>query len=217
MRVLEAGEDLVADVFVERHATPEGAALGHHARAEYGAGLARDERGEQIGELFRGVLAIAMDEGDEVESVVDGVAVAELLVAAVALVEGGAEDGDPEAFDGFLVSEAGGEGVVFRGVVDDEDFDVAAAQLLGDAAQYAADGFFGIVGDDEDENSLFGQVEAHRAGAPEPGPPWDKGSRTQARGSDAYENASPVPDGAVFGRGGRGAGRIPKKSITLQA
>ena len=90
----------------------------------------RDKRGEQVRQFLRRILAVAMDQGDEVEAVVDSVPVAELLVAAVALVDRGAQDGDLEALDGLLMRHAGGESVVLRRIVDDENLDVTAAQFL---------------------------------------------------------------------------------------
>ena len=44
------------------------------------------KRREQSGQFFRRVLAVAVDERDDVEAVIDGVAIAEFLVAAVTLV-----------------------------------------------------------------------------------------------------------------------------------
>ena len=70
-----------------RSTAPASAAVREEARTEDGLGLARDEGGEQLRQAFRRVLAIAVDEGDVVEAVFDGVPVAEFLVAAVHLVE----------------------------------------------------------------------------------------------------------------------------------
>ena len=105
-RVLEIRQDLVAHPFVERHAAVERILLVDHARAEDRIGVFVDERLEQDGQLFRRVLAVAMDQGDDVEAVVDRVAVAELLVAAVALVLRRAQDRDPEI--AFVGSRASG-------------------------------------------------------------------------------------------------------------
>ena len=66
----------------------------HHARPENGLGFARDQRREQIGQTFRRVLAVAVDERDEIETVLNGIAITELLIAAVALVLGVAQDRD---------------------------------------------------------------------------------------------------------------------------
>ena len=65
-----------------------------------------------------------MDERDDVEAVIDGVAVAEFLVAAVALVFRGAKNGDFESGMRLLVAQAIQKSLISRGVVDDQDFDV---------------------------------------------------------------------------------------------
>jgi hypothetical protein len=111
--VLVAGEDLVADPFVEGHAAGEGVLFAEHAGAEDGVGFSFDEWGDECGEFFGGVLSVAVDEGDDVEAVVDGVAVAEFLVAAVALVDGVAEGGDAEVPSIDFGLYALGEGLVF--------------------------------------------------------------------------------------------------------
>ncbi len=111
MRVLEGGEHLVAHPFVERHAAVERVLLVDHARTEDGVGVLFDERLEEDGQLFRRVLAVAVDEGDDVEALLDGVAVAELLVAAVALVHRIAQDGDLEIAEAVLALEAGAKGL----------------------------------------------------------------------------------------------------------
>ena len=67
-----------------------------HARAENRVRFALEQRLEQGRQLFRRILAVAVHQRDEIEAVVDRVAVAELLVAAVALVDRRAQNGDLE-------------------------------------------------------------------------------------------------------------------------
>ena len=57
-----------------------------HPRAEDRVGLAADERGDQVLDALGGVLAVAVQQDDDVEAVLDRPAVAGLLVAAVAEV-----------------------------------------------------------------------------------------------------------------------------------
>ena len=52
------------------------------------------ERRKEIRQHLGGVLGVAVEEGDVVEALFDGVVVAEFLVAAVALVDGVSEDGE---------------------------------------------------------------------------------------------------------------------------
>ena len=91
--VLDGGEDLVADVFVERHTAAQCIPALGHAGAEDGVGLACEERQKEIGQPLRGILPVAMDERNDVETLFDRVVKADLLVAAVALVDGVEKDG----------------------------------------------------------------------------------------------------------------------------
>ena len=94
--VLETGQHLVADPFVERHAASARGPFVDHARAEDRVRFTGEKRREQRRQFFRRVLTVAVDERDDVEAVIDRVAVAELLIPAVALVLRGAENGDLE-------------------------------------------------------------------------------------------------------------------------
>ncbi len=114
-RVLEPGQHFVAEEFVKGHPALARPAPGHHAGTEHGVGFPGDQRGEQFGQALGGILAVAVDQRDEIETVFDGVAVAEFLVAAVTLVFGVAQDGDGEAAAVTVaggVVDAGLEGVV---------------------------------------------------------------------------------------------------------
>ena len=57
-----------------------------HPRAEHRVGLAVDDRRDDLVHHLRGVLPVAVEQDDDVPAVLDGVAVAGLLVAAVAEV-----------------------------------------------------------------------------------------------------------------------------------
>ena len=115
----------------------------------------------RLGQALRRVLAVAVDQRDEIKPVLDGVAVAEFLVAAVTLVFGVAQDGNLEAavvVMGPDVVEAGVEGVVRRGVVDDEDFDVfGRRRRRGDAVEHPGERRFRVVGDDENQDARRGE------------------------------------------------------------
>jgi hypothetical protein len=85
--VLKSAQDPVADELVERHAPPKGTALFEHARAEHRVGLAVAQRTHEVREALGRVLAVAVNQRDEVEVLLDGEVVADLLVAAVPLVD----------------------------------------------------------------------------------------------------------------------------------
>ena len=151
--ILVGGESFITDPLVERHAALAGVAGGQHARAEDDVGGAVGERRKEIGQHLGGVLSVAVEEGDVVEALFDGVVVAEFLVAAVALVHGVREDGEFVAV-GAEAAEFVREGVggVAGAVVDDEDLGFVAGQG-GDAAEHLHDRRLGVVGDDEDEGA----------------------------------------------------------------
>jgi hypothetical protein len=148
--VLEPGEDLVADELVERHAAAPRRAGDQHPRAEHRVSGAIKERPEQVGDAFRGVLAVPVQQHHEVEPVADRVGVAEFLVAAVALVAGVVEDRDGVP-DLLGREQAHLEGAVPRAVVDDEHLGVQLPDARGNALQHAAQGRLGLVRDDEDQ------------------------------------------------------------------
>ena len=89
--VLEAREDAIADVLVERHAALPGGALDHDAGAEYRVGLAGEQWSEHLRQRLGRVLAVAVEHHHDVESVFDRDLVAGLLVAPVPEVGGLAE------------------------------------------------------------------------------------------------------------------------------
>ena len=151
--ILVGGEGFITDPLIEGHAALAGVAGGQHARAQHDVGGAVGERRKEIGQHLGGVLSVAVEEGDVVEALFDGVVVAEFLVAAVALVHGVREDGEFVAV-GAEAAEFVREGVggVAGAVVDDEDLGFVAGQG-GDAAEHLHDRRLGVVGDDEDEGA----------------------------------------------------------------
>ncbi len=84
--VLKRGQDLIADPFVKRHPTAPRGALVDHARAKNRVRFGAQKRPKQLGQFFRGVLTIAMDQRDNVETIIDRIAITELLIAAITLV-----------------------------------------------------------------------------------------------------------------------------------
>ena len=122
----------------------------HHPAAEDRVGLAVAQRGQQLRHLLRRVLAVAVQQDDEVEPALDRERVADLLVAAVALVELVAQHRHPDLGVGLLVLASERVGPVFRRVVDDQDLAVVVVADLGrDAIQHGRQRRLGEVRDDE--------------------------------------------------------------------
>jgi hypothetical protein len=154
--ILEEGEDAVADEFVERHSAFAGGAGDEHAGAHDHIGGAIFEGGEEVLHDFGGVLAVAVEEDDDVEVAVHGVLVAAGLVAAVHEVDGIANNGEFGAFEVFLEFEADLVGVVLGGVVEDENLFDFGFEFGGDAVEDGAQSGLGVVGDDEDADASVG-------------------------------------------------------------
>ena len=148
--VLGAGEDAVADELVQRHPTAASAARIEHARPEHGVDVpVVGERRQQVGHLLGRVLTVAVEEDDDVPTVVDGVAVPGLLVAAVAEVGIVPHDRERDvgAVGDVIVSDV--ERRIARVVVHHEHFDQFAAQRRRDAVEHPPQRRLGVVGDDE--------------------------------------------------------------------
>ena len=151
--VLEAGEDAVADVLVERHPTVPGGAGHHHARAHHHISLVRLQRGHDVRQQLRRVLAVAVQHDDEVEALLDRPAIPELLVAAVAQVAGLTDHRDRQARLLPLHLDAHGVGVVSRVVVADEHGGDATAEGRVDPRQHRSQRGRRVVGDHEDPDA----------------------------------------------------------------
>ncbi len=147
--VLEPREDPVAHVLVEGHPALAGGALDHGPGPEDGVGLAGDEGGKDVGQRLRRVLAVTVEHDHDVEPVLDGQAVAGLLVAAVAEVVRLADEGDGQVGD-LLVAEPDQVGRVLAVVVADDDLFDVAADGLGDAVEHPSQGGRRVVGHHQD-------------------------------------------------------------------
>ena len=163
-RVLKLREHLIADPFVERHPAFERVGFVDHPRAKHGVRFLSQKWFYQLRQLLRRVLPVAVDERHDVESVIDRVAVAEFLIAAVALIFRVAQHHDLERPALPLALQPGVKSGVLAEVVDDQHFHIGHAEFGGDAVEDALDGFLGVVGDDENEQAFFGKVDGHGGG-----------------------------------------------------
>ena len=94
-----------------------------------------------------------MDEGHDVEFLLDCKVVADFLIAAITLVHRIEKDMEREReFTLTLDRLAAFKCFVLRRVVDDQHFDViVGAERFGNARQHALNGFLRVIGDDENQ------------------------------------------------------------------
>src|SRR5579864_1557008 len=159
--VFNPRQDLVADEFVWRHPTLQGAHASEHAGAEYGRCFASPQRLDQRGKAFGSILSVSMHQGHEIKTVFDGVMETELLVATVSLVHGIEKHMKRErrvVF--FFYAKTAREGGVLGSIVNDEHFHlVQVGEFRRDAAHHAADGLLGVVGNNENQDARLVTVQ----------------------------------------------------------
>src|ERR1700730_11805482 len=84
--VLEASQDLVADILIEWHPSAAGGSLKDQARPHDRIALPPLQGTDDILEALRCVLAVAVEHDDDVQVVVDRQAVSGLLIAPISKV-----------------------------------------------------------------------------------------------------------------------------------
>ena len=152
--VLEAGEDAVADVLVERHAALPSGALDHDTGAEDRVGLAGEQWSEHLRQRFRRVLAVTVEHHHDVESVLDRDLVAGFLVAPVPEVGGLSDQGDGK-IGHLLVAEADQVGGVLTVVVADDDLFDLRPDPVWDPVEHLGEGGGSVVRDHQDPDPLL--------------------------------------------------------------
>ena len=216
--VLDAGEHPVADVLVQRHPTLAGVAAGHHPGAEDHLGVAAHDRLDDIGQQLGGVLAVTVEQHDDVEAVLDGPAVAELLVAAVAEVAGLADDRQRQPGLPLLVLQAHRLRVVVGVVVADEDRRDARAEALRDPVEDPGQRRRRVVGDDHDADARTRGHSARQGTAPSqqgqgaPGRAWDGRIRELFAGTAGSRPHPQRVDGSGQRRGVSRSGRRSRRA-----
>ena len=152
--ILEAGQDPVAHVLVERHPAPACRSLDHDPGAEDGVRLPGQQRGHDLGERLGRILPVAVEHDHDVEAVLDGQVVPGLLVAPVAQVGRLPDQGDGQVGD-LLVAEADQVGRVLAVIVADDDLFDVRADLGGNAVENLGQGGCRVVGDHQHPDSLL--------------------------------------------------------------
>src|ERR1700719_2175997 len=100
-----------------------------------------------------------MNEGDNVKAVIDRITITKLLVAPIALVLRCAQYCDFEIGIASLISNAAGEGIVARRIIDDQHFYVAGPEGRRDACKDFLDCPFGVVSNDKDQQFLTCKID----------------------------------------------------------
>src|SRR5438132_14422848 len=103
-----------------------------------------------------------MNERNDVESVINRVAIPQFLIATVPLVFGRTQNRNLESRILLLKTESSCEGVVLRRIVDDEDFDVSAMQAGWNALKNFFYRRLRVVSDDEDEQAFTEKIGPSR-------------------------------------------------------
>jgi len=163
-RVLEPGEDAVAHVLVARHAAAQGLTGAQHPRPEHGVALVALEGADQVGEALGRILPVTVEQDHDVEAVLDGHAVARLLVAPVAQVLRVAHDGERQVGAELLVAQPHQIGGIAAGVVADQHLLDPRAEVLRDPVKDAGQRGSGVVRDDQDPDpgAFVGQGTSNR-------------------------------------------------------
>src|SRR3954468_16732563 len=90
--ILNCRENPVSDDLVERHASPPCISFFVHPRPEDGVRLSSSKRLDELRQALGRVLPIPVNQRDEIESPLNGVMKADLLITTVALVFGIPQD-----------------------------------------------------------------------------------------------------------------------------
>src|SRR3954447_4745983 len=86
--ILNCRENPVSDELVERHAAPPCISFFDHPRPDDGVRLSGGKRLDELRQALRRVLPIAVNQRDEIESLLNAVMKTNLLIATVTLVFG---------------------------------------------------------------------------------------------------------------------------------
>jgi len=152
-RFSEPGQHPIAEPLVDGHATPLGRALLHHPRTEHRRAVAALERLDHLGQALRCVLAVAVQEHDHVEPVLDRQRVGRLLVAAVAKILRMTDDMRCRTVRAGRPLTAEIEGVIVAGVVAHDHLGDPAPEVVRDAVERREQGRGGVVGDHDDADA----------------------------------------------------------------
>ena len=92
-----------------------------------------------------------MNQRHHIEVILHGIKKADFLIAAVTLVGGVFQNGEPERkLVGLCHRCRLTKGIVARGVVNDQNFSIVSVEIIGNPAQNLLNRFFMVVGDDKD-------------------------------------------------------------------
>src|SRR4051812_33319630 len=99
-----------------------------------------------------------MNERNDIETVINGVAVTEFLITPVTLIFRCPQNRYAKIGLGVLVAQAVQESVVLRRIIDDQHFDLLAVQAFRYAGEHSLDRALRVVGDDKNEKTFVPEV-----------------------------------------------------------
>ena len=133
----------------------ERSAVGaHHARAEYGIRLARDQGTVELRQDLRRVLPVAMQQDDDVEALLNEIAVTGLLIAAVAQIPGVFQHLQLGHIANRLDAHGQFEGAILAGIVEHHHFLDVVPHAGRNALEYGDQGGNRVVRDHQDADAL---------------------------------------------------------------
>jgi hypothetical protein len=118
--VLQRGQYPVPEIFVQRHPAVSGSARLHHPRSEHGIAFATDQRLDHRRDQLGRILAVPVQEHDDIEVMFDGEPISGLLIAAVTEIPGVPDHRDRQIVGERPVAQTDEICSVVAGVVADE-------------------------------------------------------------------------------------------------
>ena len=152
--VLDPGEDAVAEILVSRHATAARSTWGEHPRPKHRVAHAVLERLDDLRQHLGCVLAVTVEENNDVDVVIDRPPATRFLVASIAQVLLVSHDSQGQVSLELLVPETDEIRGVITGVITDEYMVDPPAKVNGDAIEHLRQGRGRVVGDNDDADSL---------------------------------------------------------------
>jgi len=165
-RVLVTGQDLVAHVLVQGHATLAGGAASHHARTEHGIGPVHQQWRQHIKHHLGCVLTITVQQHHDIKTHVGRQLVAGLLIAPIAQVHRMTHHVHRQLVVGALVSKSGLVRVIKARVITHDDAFNLGRHFGWNSVERRGKRRLRVVGNDQNTDSGTTEHAAHGGSVP---------------------------------------------------